>query len=339
MLQADCGADLLPRSWHRAQLYSAHSAVTRPYADTLALSELYKVIIGTFFHPDSPLELNVSSDLRRQLDARVQTTHATRLLPAEQQADSAPGAGTESFLHPSAFQKIYDEAHESLAGSFKLWLLNQSRNADRNRGYFAIFLGCATYLSGLVPTIVACRLDLNRGYRAIGLFFWWFGTVVAVGGLRKTCLVIYLFGDSRQLLPWELARQSSSSSSSDLESAPSSHYSHDHKEPSTPSSQGSPRRGSGYGFPELNFFPLSPTASVPDSTRTGTSGGLYFAPKSILESGTLPKSSRVWAPFTRVMEPIVCRAQRDIVVTAALYGLLAMVLTAIVCFAVPNKSD
>jgi len=55
----------------------------------------------------------------------------------------------------------------------------------------SLFLRSLTYLLGLVPTIVACRLDLNRGYRAIGLFFWWFGIVVMVGGLRRTCLVSY----------------------------------------------------------------------------------------------------------------------------------------------------
>lgn len=51
-----------------------------------------------------------------------------------------------------------------------------------------------------VPSVVCTRLDAHRGYRAIGIPLWWFGIVVLVGGLRKTCLVIYLFGVSVSLL-------------------------------------------------------------------------------------------------------------------------------------------
>lgn len=119
-------------------LYLSQSAAARPYADTIALSDLYKLIVGTFFHPASPLELNVSSELRRQLDNQVQTTAATRL----DHARDSPSAGpNESFLHPSAFEKIYNESYDSLGASFRIWLGQVSRNADRNRGWFAIFLG------------------------------------------------------------------------------------------------------------------------------------------------------------------------------------------------------
>jgi len=153
--------------------------------------------------------------------------------------------------------------------------------------------------------------------------------------------VLYLFGDTRQLYPWELSRQSAlDSAHSDLESAgasPSSHYSHDLKEPSTPPAAASDSpRSSTFGL-DLNYFPLQRTPSPSErSTHSATSGALYFAPKAQLEAGKVSASSRVWAPFTRVLSPEVCVAQRNTVAVAAGYGLVAMCLTAVVCFAVPN---
>lgn len=153
---------------------------------------------------------------------------------------------------------------------------------------------------------------------------------------------VYLFGDNRQLYPWETARQSALNSAySDIEStgaSPSTQYSHDLKDPSPSSSAASsPRPSSAFGLPDFNFFPLQRSPSPSQvSTHSAHSGGLYFAPKELLEGGALPRSSRVWAPFTRVMSPEVCVAQRNNVAVGAMYGLVAMVLTAAVCFAVPN---
>ncbi|GAA6060524.1 hypothetical protein JCM10212_005605 [Sporobolomyces blumeae] len=354
------------------RLYNAHSPSTRPHDEAMLLGASFRTAVDTFFSAQSPLELNVPSDLRRQIDSQIETAaHATAASP-----------NSEPFLPPSAFDKCHHEASESLAVSFKAFIKQVSRNADRNRGWFAIFLGALTYLLGLIPTIVCTRLDAHRGYRAIGIPLWWFGVVVLVGGLRKTCLVIYLFGDNRQLYPWELARDVSADSSSSTfgqstqwSSAENgaSNWSNYEKDPAgpgalsdgatTPSTDGrarepssntlaapsktpngsdSARRASStFSFPDLGYFPLGPRAasisgsesSTPSSQpRSTTPGGLYFAP-----AGTkLPKSSRVWEAFTPMLNPIVARAQRDIVLAAAGYGVLAAVLTTAVCLSVPN---
>jgi len=39
-----------------------------------------------------------------------------------------------------------------------------------------------------------------------------------------------------------------------------------------------------------------------------------------------------------MMSPIVARAQRDLVLTAALYGVVVMVITGAICLAVPNRN-
>ncbi|GAA5928641.1 uncharacterized protein JCM15063_003928 [Sporobolomyces koalae] len=345
------------------KLYNAHSPASRPQDESLLLGASFKTAVDTFFAAQSPLELNVPSDLRRQIDAQIKdVTQASAAAPI-----------SETFLPPAAFEKCHHESSESLAISFKAFIKQVSRNADRNRGWFAIFLGALTYLLGLIPTIVCTRLDAHRGYRAIGIPLWWFGVVVLVGGLRKTCLVIYLFGDNRQLYPWELARDVSADSSSSMHGTQttwSSNYdsaengasvfSGDEKEktgldgesaggrtrePTTNTFASSPdsRRSSAFSFPDLGYFPLGPRApSVADSSSKSTTpssqrpsstpGGLYFAPAAVV----LPKSSRVWEAFTPMLNPIIAQAQRDIVLAAAGYGLIAAALTTAVCLSVPN---
>ncbi|GAA6022365.1 hypothetical protein JCM11491_003236 [Sporobolomyces phaffii] len=343
------------------KLYNAHSAADRPHDEALLLDASFKTAGDTFFAAQSPLELNVPSDLRRQLDAQI----------AEVKQASAASPRSETFLPPSAFDKCHHEASESLAVSFKAFIKQVSRNADRNRGWFAIFLGALTYLLGLIPTIVCTRLDAHRGFRAIGIPLWWFGIVVLVGGLRKTCLVIYLFGDNRQLYPWELARDVSADSSSSTHGTQStwssaydsaengtSIFSGDEKDKFGPggdnpagrsreatsntlASGPDSRRSSAFSFPDLGYFPLGPRtpslsgseSSAPNSQRPSTTpGGLYFAPAG----AKLPKSSKVWEAFTPMLNPIVARAQRDIVLAAAGYGLVAAALTTAVCLSVPN---
>lgn len=130
--------------WLRAytQLYNASTPANRPHQDVLALSASYKVAVETFFSARSPLELNVPSDIRRQLDGHIDDV--------AREAALTPTA--ENFLPPAVFEQAHHIASESLALSFKSFLHQASRNADRNRGRFAIFLGALTWALGLIPT-------------------------------------------------------------------------------------------------------------------------------------------------------------------------------------------
>ncbi|GAA5869662.1 hypothetical protein JCM8547_005100 [Rhodosporidiobolus lusitaniae] len=350
------------------KLYNASKPSERAHQDVITLGNSFKTAVDTFFSASSPLEVNVPSDVRREIDGRIASiAQATAAAPSN-----------EAFLPPSAFDKVEHEASESLAVSFKAFRKQVVRNADRNRGWFAIFLGVMTWILGLIPTIVCTILDKHRGYRAIGIFFWWFGPVVALGGWGKTCLVIYLFGDNRQLYPWELAKETDASTIStgsdhwgtatDVEAGGSFH---DEKQtpPGSPAvvpprshtvpipgQDQSPREASGsskgspassmVGSPisDLGWFPLAPASpnlsnngsKQGGSSRRGSSttpGGLYFAPAGM----ELPASSPVWAPFTKMLSPIVARAQRNLVLTAAMYGLVICVITTSICMSVPNK--
>lgn len=195
--------------------------------------------------------------------------------------------------------------------------------------------------------------------------------------LVQTCLVIYMFGDNRQLYPWEIAAVkaetdsiSAGSDTSDpwgFSSSPSpasstaavattttnatQRSSVDEKAGSTLDSadsadvqtapSGSPSHSA---FFDLGYIPrgtrpssASASGSEGSHARSGrsatTPGGLYFAPAAM----DLPPSSRVWEAFTKQLSPVVARAQRNLVATAALYGLVIMAITAAICLSVPNR--
>lgn len=154
--------------------------------------------------------------------------------------------------------------------------------------------------------------------------------------------MLFLLGDHRQLYPWELARETDAGSSfgsdttmTGLEEGKWETSSNNAS--STPEDTAS-RRSSSI-FPDLNYFPLPRASSLSEksvkSSTATTQGGLYFAPAYINDS--LPSSSRVWAPFTPTLSPIVARAQRDHILAAAGYGLVATILTTAICLSVPNR--
>ncbi|GAA5978182.1 hypothetical protein JCM11641_001127 [Rhodosporidiobolus odoratus] len=336
------------------KFFNHHKPSERPPQEVITLGHSFKTAVDTFFSVSSPLEVNVPSDVRREIDGHIRNVAVP----------SAAIPSSESFLPPSAFDKVRHETSESLAVSFKAFRKQIVRNADRNRGWFAIFLGVLTWALGLIPTIVCAVLDKHRAFRAIGIPLWWFGTVVAVGGFGKTCLVIYLFGDNRQLYPWELARETDSSTISTMtgdsrdlwgatvteDDSGSSFQDEKHSLPTAPRTHSvtAPRSSSSSSFSpvlDLGYFPLQPgspalsgkSGSSADPTRRGSStttpGGLYFAPAGM----SLPRSSPVWAPFTKMLSPIVAREQRNLVLTAAGYGLFVAAITTAICLSIPNK--
>ncbi|KAK4056831.1 hypothetical protein OIO90_002081 [Microbotryomycetes sp. JL221] len=321
-------------------LYNQSSPATRSHTDILALQDSYRTALDVFLSTSSPLELNLPAEIRRTLDGHVQDL--------AQRSNANPSI--EAFLPPEAFAAAHKETSESLATSFKQFLLQVSRNADRNRARFAMFLGVLTWALGLVPTIVCAVLGKSRAWRCLGLLFWFLGPLVFVGGLKRTCALIYLFGDSRQLYPWELARESANGSSFYSDGTSSTMVGLEEGKFETSSEKSSPfpggsgdSRRSSATFPDFNYYPLRPASETEKSFRSSsksttsatTPSGLYFAPVHISEN--LPPSSKVWAPFTRLWNPIVARAQRDIVAAAAGYGLIVMCITAAICLSVPNR--
>lgn len=151
-----------------------------------------------------------------------------------------------------------------------------------------------------------------------------------------TLVILDLFGDSRQLYPYELASISNDNNSliTFVDAVPTGTPSDEH--PST--LDGSPiTRSSSSIYPTTSYFPVFENRSDSDVSCSNylkppstTARRLYFAPDHILP--TLPGSSPTWAPITKVFSPLVCREQRDTVLAAAGISFIVLLLTAAICF-------
>jgi len=140
---------------------------------------------NTFFDPSSHLELNLPGDLTEQLLR-----------------------DTKSIAHPSPvmLSEVQKHVEGMLRESLMKFVVGSCRNAGRRRGLFAIIVGFASILVGLAPVLMSVLRGESRAVRVAALFPFWFGAMTAIAGLHGVCVVIFLFGDARQLYPYELAR-------------------------------------------------------------------------------------------------------------------------------------
>lgn len=86
------------------------------------------------------------------------------------------------------------------------FVVGSCKNAGRRRGLFAIAVGLAAIAVGLAPVLMSVLRGENRWVRLAALFPFWFGAMTAIAGFHGVCVVIFLFGDARQLYPFELCR-------------------------------------------------------------------------------------------------------------------------------------
>ena len=103
----------------------------------------------------------------------------------------------------------------SLSRSFTA---NFSGNAGRNRGLFAVVLGTLVLACGALPilfSVLSARTadrapphvpHLARAARLASIPVLWLGFFALLAGLQGVCVVIFLFGDVRQLHAYELAK-------------------------------------------------------------------------------------------------------------------------------------
>lgn len=147
----------------------------------------------TFFTPGSPWELNLPQRTLQQL-LQPQTPHR----------------GHPTHPHPSVFAEVRFEVNNYLNDSLTRFVVQNGGNAGRYRGLFAVFLGVLLIGTGLVPIIL---FSLTQGHtwqqklvRLSSLPALWFGFATLLMGLHGVCVLIFLFGDARQLYPYELSR-------------------------------------------------------------------------------------------------------------------------------------
>ncbi|KAG8904398.1 hypothetical protein FRB99_001820 [Tulasnella sp. 403] len=140
---------------------------------------------GTFFDPSSHLELNLPAELVENLVAQ-----------------------TKQFSNPdpSSLIPIQKYVEDMLRESLMKFVVGACTNSGRLRGFFAIIVGTLAILAGLIPVFLSIFRGDSRFVRLAALPAFWFGALTAIAGFHGVCVVIFLFGDARQLYPYELAR-------------------------------------------------------------------------------------------------------------------------------------
>ncbi|KAG8869266.1 hypothetical protein FRC20_001845 [Serendipita sp. 405] len=175
----------------------------------------------TFFTPGSRWELNLP-----------QKTLQLLLHPPEGQRHPGP----RSHPHPSAFASVRFDVENYLNASLSRFIVQNGGNAGRQRGAFAVIVGLLAIGLGLLPIILTSlpytpsgpNNPINNNHpnatmspphrpwstrleRLSSIPPLWLGFATLIAGLHGVCVVIFLFGDARQLYPYELKRPSISS--------------------------------------------------------------------------------------------------------------------------------
>lgn len=342
-----------------------------------------------FFHPNSPLELNVPGDLRRELERQLKS-------------DSAKPEA--HYVAPACFDRVGAACELLLQQSFRQFLawVKLEGNVGCARAVAGKLGGVALFTLGLVPTIVATLLDQSRAWRALGFPLWFLGMTLFIGAMRRvspflgqgnpfflrrgfrarraadnlrlqTCLLVYLFGDNRQLYPWELVQVPLSSatcgsppgnvamgesdadvSSSKLEPASRPRAALDMEKPIELS--GAEQRKSWEGPRAESYaivlpssrdaeisvicpwaFDLEETHYFPrvDQPRKASVSSQPGGLYFAPGTTALP-AVRAWAPITRVASPLMSNHYRGTVLVACAYGLGSSLLALVICLSVPN---
>ncbi|KAF8333122.1 uncharacterized protein EI90DRAFT_3288736 [Cantharellus anzutake] len=111
---------------------------------------------------------------------------------------------------PSAFHASKKAVEAMLSVSLSKFVQQSMGNADAPRSVYCTGLALGTIAMGLIPTIlgfvmIGGRVLLrSRWWRLLGLPFFWQGIVVMLCSYARICMIIYFWGDYRQLHGYEL---------------------------------------------------------------------------------------------------------------------------------------
>ncbi|TFY74785.1 hypothetical protein EWM64_g9227 [Hericium alpestre] len=169
------------------------------HAPDPALSLFYARAKQTFFTPNADYELNVVSDIL----ATFHTSHFA----------SPP------YPHPEVFSRVAWEVHAMLQDSLDRFVVAAYQNVGTNRAICGIIGGTTFSLAGSVPPMVVNFVHGHARYlRLAALPGLWLGLTVLLASLHGVCMMVYVFGDFRQLRKFELSRPRISAPKSNLDS-------------------------------------------------------------------------------------------------------------------------
>jgi len=140
----------------------------------------------TFFTPGAEYELNIPSDLL----SPFHTGHFVSPHP-----------------DPIVFSDVAWQVHNMLKDSLDRFVLASYYNVGTNRALCGMIGGTVIALAGFVPPMaVNLAGDRERWLRLLALPGLWLGLTILVASLNGVCMMVYIFGDLRQLRKFELSR-------------------------------------------------------------------------------------------------------------------------------------
>ncbi|CAE6530492.1 unnamed protein product [Rhizoctonia solani] len=188
------------------QAYNAWTQTGTAHSAPLALS--WSRAKQTFFANDAHYKLNLSNTALEGLPSSPDPGQQPQPIASVEPSGSSQGrpAGP-SYPNPVALTKIRSEVEDMLRESLNRFVTGSCGNSGRARGLFGISLGVITLATGLAPVLVSILQGRGgRGLRAAAIPIFWLGAWVTIMSLHGVCILIFLFGDARQLYPYELAR-------------------------------------------------------------------------------------------------------------------------------------
>ncbi|KAI0029166.1 hypothetical protein K488DRAFT_89004 [Vararia minispora EC-137] len=155
------------------------------------LAHFYLRAKQTFFTPGGEFELNIPSDIL----SPFHTGHFVSPHP-----------------DPIVFSEVAYEVHKMLKESLDRFVVAQYSNVGSSRALCGIIGGTVIALLGSVaPMAVNFTNGRSRWLRLLALPGLWLGLTVIICSLYGVCMMVYVFGDLRQLHKFELSRPQISS--------------------------------------------------------------------------------------------------------------------------------
>ena len=183
---------------------------------SLALS--YSRAKETFFTHARPYELNLTEKTVQDLVTPTRPHDGPRQHP-HPDAFAAVKYEIDGYLHEALRRCVVCPLSASVdpITDVSRFTANFSGNAGRNRGIFAMLLGTLVLACGCLPivfSVLSARADaalphvphLSRWARLVCIPVLWLGFFALLAGLQGVCVLIFLFGDVRQLHAYELTK-------------------------------------------------------------------------------------------------------------------------------------
>ncbi|EJF63413.1 hypothetical protein BD309DRAFT_1030729 [Dichomitus squalens] len=190
-----------------------YRSVTLPPPPNPALAQFYMRAKETFLTPYAPYALPVHADLLASFSSSLDLELSYRrpsnfsiqgpdpLLTVPGQPPPPP--------YPEIFEELEERVTAMLSESLDRFVLATFHNVGMPRAYCGCAGGTVIGLTGSAPILLANFLTGgSRWWRFSALPGLWLGMTIVISAMYGVCMMIYVFGDLRQLRSFELARVS-----------------------------------------------------------------------------------------------------------------------------------